>query len=56
MDRILPWDRLVAAIKPFATERSVYSVELLLRIYCLQQWYNLNDRFGCFLGWRKHRA
>jgi transposase, IS5 family len=43
MDKVLPWERLVAAIKPFATERSVYSVELLLRIYCLQQWYNLSD-------------
>lgn len=48
MNRVVPWAELVAIIAPHwgqaaATGRKLTDVELLLRLHCLQQWYNLSD-------------
>ena len=49
MDQVVPWDRLVAVIEPFYPKagpkggRPPIPLETMLRIYCLQQWFNLSD-------------
>ena len=49
MDRVVPWARLCALIEPHypkpskAGGRPPIPLEHMLRIYCLQQWYNLSD-------------
>jgi IS5 family transposase len=49
MERVLPWARLCALIKPHyakgstAGGRPPLPLERMFRIYCLQQWYNLSD-------------
>ena len=49
MDRVVPWGRLCALIEPHypkashAGRRQPIPLERMLRIYCLQQWYNLSD-------------
>ena len=47
MDRVVPWRRLVALIEPHygdgASGRPPFGVERMLRIYFLQQWFNLSD-------------
>jgi len=47
MDRIVPWDKLVAVVEPYyyAGERGrpPVGLERMLRLYCLQHWYNLSD-------------
>lgn len=49
MDRVVPWGRLCALIEPHypkankAGGRPPIPLERMLRIYCLQQWYNLSD-------------
>ena len=47
MNRVVPWAELVAVIAPHwggaATGRKPTDVELLLRLHCLQLWYNLSD-------------
>lgn len=47
MDKVMPWDKLEAAIDPFYPKagngRRPYSLSSMLRIYCLQQWYALSD-------------
>jgi len=43
MDTVMPWQRWVALIKPYYTNRYVFDCETMLRIYCIQQWNNLSD-------------
>jgi len=49
MDQVVPWARLCALIEPHypkaspAGGRPALPLERMLRIYCLQQWYNLSD-------------
>lgn len=47
MDAVIPWARLVALIEPHYPKagrgRQPLGVEKMLRIYCLQQWFNLSD-------------
>jgi len=49
MDQVVPWARLGALIEPCypkaspAGGRPPLPLERMLRIYCLQQWYNLSD-------------
>jgi IS5 family transposase len=47
MNRVVPWGELVAVVAPYwggsATGRKATEVELLLRLQCLQLWYNLSD-------------
>ena len=49
MDEVVPWGRLCGLIEPHypkgnpAGGRPPLPLERMLRIYCLQQWYNLSD-------------
>lgn len=47
MNRVVPWAELVAIVGPHwggaETGRRPTDVELLLRLHCLQLWYNLSD-------------
>ena len=47
MDAIMPWEELAAMIKPFYFEgkrgRRPRGIELMLRMYFLQIWYDLSD-------------
>ena len=47
MDRVVPWSALCAVIEPFYPKpgngRPPVGVERMLRIYFLQQWFNLSD-------------
>jgi len=47
MDKVMPWDKLEAAIDSFYPKagngRRPYPLSSMLRIYCLQQWYALSD-------------
>jgi transposase, IS5 family len=49
MDSVIPWARLCALIEPHypkaskAGGRPPIALERMVRIYCLQQWYNLSD-------------
>ena len=47
MDRVVPWKQLCALIEPFYPKlgkgRSPVGLERMLRIYFLQQWFNLSD-------------
>ena len=47
MEQVIPWDRLIEEIKPYypinEIGRNKTELELLLKIYFLQQWYNLSD-------------
>ncbi len=49
MDQVVPWGRLCALIEPrypkasLAGGRPPLPLGRMLRIYCLQQWYNLSD-------------
>ena len=47
MNRVVPWAELVAVVGPHwggaQTGRKPTDVELLLRLHCLQLWYNLSD-------------
>jgi IS5 family transposase len=48
MDRVIPWGELAAVIDPFYPKpdgagRPPVGVERMLRIHCLQQWFNLSD-------------
>lgn len=48
MDAVIPWDRLLALIEPHyhapsGRGRKPHELERMLRIYFLQQWFNLSD-------------
>ena len=47
MDRVIPWDALLGLIQPHYTEADVgrkkKELAVMLKIYFLQQWYNLSD-------------
>ena len=47
MDQVIPWSRLIEVIKPNYPEtgngRPPMGLQKMLRIYFLQQWYNLSD-------------
>lgn len=47
MNRVVPWSELVAVVAPHwgraETGRKSTDIELLLRLHCLQLWYNLSD-------------
>jgi IS5 family transposase len=47
MNRVVPWAELVEVVGPHwggaQTGRKATQVELLLRLHCLQLWYNLSD-------------
>ena len=47
MDAVIPWDRLVRLIAPYyrkqRTGRPLMKLERMLRVYFLQQWYQLSD-------------
>src|SRR5262245_12122057 len=47
MDAVIPWKRLMARIEPHYPKagngRQPLGLEMMLRIYFLQQWFNLSD-------------
>lgn len=47
MDAVVPWERLIAVIEPHypkaSTGRPRPPLALLLRVYFMQQWFNLSD-------------
>ena len=47
MDQVVPWTRLIALIEPHYPKagkgRKPIPLAVMLRIYCLQQWYSLSD-------------
>jgi IS5 family transposase len=47
MDMVIPWPRLIALIEPYYPKagrgRQPHELERMLRIYFLQQWFNLSD-------------
>ena len=47
MERVMPWERLEALIEPHYPKvgkgRPPRGLKVMLRIYCLQQWYGLSD-------------
>lgn len=47
MEQVIPWDKLLEEIKPYypinEIGRNKTELGLLLKIYFLQQWYNLSD-------------
>jgi len=47
MDAVIPWDRLIALVEPHYPKagqgRQPLGLEKMLRIYFLQQWFNLSD-------------
>ena len=47
MDQVIPWSRLIALIEPHYPKAGEgtqpYPMERMLRIYFLQQWFNLSD-------------
>jgi len=47
MEALIPWTRLVTLIEPHYPKagngRRPYPLESMLRVHCLQQWYNLSD-------------
>jgi len=47
MDAVMPWARLLGLIEPYYPKagngRQPLGLEKMLRIYCLQHWFNLSD-------------
>ena len=47
MDALLPWSRMLEVIEPVYPKagngRRPYPLDTMLRIHCMQQWYNLSD-------------
>lgn len=53
MEALVPWSRLLVLIEPHYPKmgskggRPAIPLAVMLRIYCLQQWYALSDPFNC---------
>src|ERR1700729_3297061 len=47
MEQVVPWDKLCSLIEPYYAKagngRQPVGLERMLRIYFLQQWFNLSD-------------
>ncbi|OZG41228.1 IS5/IS1182 family transposase, partial [Aeromonas sp. A35_P] len=47
MEAVLPWPRMLGVIEPVYPKagngRRPYPLDTMLRIHCMQQWYNLSD-------------
>ena len=47
MERVVPWSELCGLVAPYYPKgengRRPFGVDRMLRIYCLQQWFNLSD-------------
>ena len=47
MEAVIPWQRLLALIEPYypkaETGRPAHPMERMLRVYFMQQWFNLSD-------------
>jgi IS5 family transposase len=47
MRQVVPWKRIARLLKPYyyanTTGRPAYDLVLMIKIHCLQQWYNLGD-------------
>jgi len=47
MEPLIPWTRIIALVEPHYPKagngRRPYPLESMLRVHCLQQWYNLSD-------------
>mgnify|MGYP000004328250 CR=1 FL=1 len=47
MERVMPWKEMLGAIAPFYVEKAVgrkhKELKMMLKIYFLQQWYDLSD-------------
>ena len=47
MDKIIPWEEWIAFIKPYyynnKVGRPATDIEIMLRMYLLQAWFNLSD-------------
>ncbi len=47
MEKLIPWQRLGTVIEPHypkaSNGRRPYPLETMLRIHCVQHWYNLSD-------------
>ncbi|PCI95523.1 hypothetical protein COB11_01950 [Candidatus Aerophobetes bacterium] len=47
MRQIVPWKKMAKVIRPHyysnKTGRPAYDLVLMIKIHCLQQWYNLGD-------------
>jgi IS5 family transposase len=49
MDQVMPWDKLIGLIRPHYPRmgeqggRPAIPLERMLRVYCLQLWFNLSD-------------
>jgi IS5 family transposase len=48
MDRVVPWEKLCTVVEPFYPKgqgagRPPVGLERMLRIHCLQHWFNLSD-------------
>jgi IS5 family transposase len=47
MDRVVPWDALIALIEPHypksKTGRPPFPIPVMLRVHLLQQWFGLSD-------------
>ena len=48
MDDLIPWQRLEARIRPFFpqpgnVQRAPYSLSAMLRVHCVQFFYNIRD-------------
>lgn len=47
MDRVVPWEEMIKLIEPYYEEKEMgrpkTELGMLLKIHCLQQWYDLSD-------------
>ncbi len=50
MDEIIPWDEWVEFVRPYYPSgergRPPRGIELMLRMYLLQVWFNMSDEMG----------